>query len=555
MRVTRPGGLVLALTVVVALAWGTAVGRTAERAWVTVLSTTDLHGNLLPVDYYTDRADARGLAKVATLVRQARAENPTGTILVDSGDTIQGSPLQYVHNTRNNTPPDAMMRAMSALGYDAMAVGNHEYNFGLSVLEKARREASFPWISANTYRALGDEPYHQPYVVKEVHGVRVGILGLTTGGVPSWENPDNIPRLEFRQPLVEARHWVRVLRNDEDADIVVVAMHMGLEEDLTSGVVTPGQVRFENEALAIAREVPGIDLILMGHTHREVPGVTVNGVLLAQASLWGRHLVRADLYAEREGTGRWRVTAKQARTMPVTDQTPVDPEMAAIAEPYDREARAWLSRPIGESAAELTAEQARVADTALVDLVQQVQLEMGQADVSMAAVFNRQARIPAGRVTVRDIAGLYIYDNTLVVLEVTGQQLRAALEHSARFFRDYVPGRLPEALIDERIPDYNFDQAEGVTYELDITQPTGQRIRNLRFKGRPVEPAQTFRLATNNYRVSGGGGYDMYRGARVVSRSSQEIREMIIDWVEKGGRIPSAPSGNWRLVTGVGGNR
>jgi 2',3'-cyclic-nucleotide 2'-phosphodiesterase / 3'-nucleotidase len=547
-RRRRPTVALLSALVVGVLATVLA-GGAAERAWITVLSTTDLHGNLLPIDYYTNREDQRGLAKIATLIKQARAENPSGTVLVDSGDVIQGSPLQYVHNTRNNAPPDAMMRAMSALGYDAMAVGNHEYNFGLTVLEKARREASFPWLSANTYRTGTDDTYHRPYVVKELAGVRVGILGLTTAGVPFWENTENYPGLEFRRPLDAARRWVGVLRSTERVDLVVVAMHMGLEEDLRTGVPTPGQVRFENEALAIAREVPGVNLIVMGHTHRDVPGVSVNGVLIMQANLWGRHLARADVYLERGDDARWRVVGSQSRTLPVTEATAVDPEIAAIAAPYDQEARAWLSRPIGVSAAELTAEQSRVADTALIDLVQRVQLDYGKADVSMAAVFNRQARIPQGQVSVRDIAGLYIYDNTLVVLEMTGGALKAALEHSARFFKAYVPGRRPEELVDERIPDYNFDQAEGVTYDLDITRPVGQRVRNLRFKGAPLADTQMLRVATNNYRVSGGGGYSMYADAKVILRSSQEIREMIIDWVEKGGTIPSKPTDNWRIVT------
>jgi 2',3'-cyclic-nucleotide 2'-phosphodiesterase/3'-nucleotidase len=538
----------IALTFVVALI-GSSHPRTAGRAWLTVLSTTDLHGNLLPIDYYTDAPDARGLAKVATLVRQARKENPAGTLLLDSGDVIQGSPIEYVHNTINNAPPDPMMRAMSALGFDAMAVGNHEYNYGLKVLEKARSEAVFPWLSANTYKAGTNENFHRPYLLKEVNGVRVGVLGLTTAGIPSWENPENYAGLEFREPVVEAKKWVSVLRAQERADVVIVAMHMGMEADLRTGIPTPGQVPHENAALEIARQVPGVDLILMGHTHREVPGVVTNGVLLAQANLWGRHLARADLYLEQDDSGRWHVVARQSRTIPVTPQTETDAEIASLAASYDRETRDWLTRVIGESGAELTAADARVRDTAILDLVQRVQLEAGHADVSMVASFNPQARMPRGPVSVRDIAGLYVYDNTLVVLDVTGGQLRDALEHSARFFKDFVPGRTPAELVDERIPDYNFDVAEGVTYDLDISRPQGQRIVNLRFHGQPVTPAQRFRLATNNYRVNGGGGYVMYRGATEVYRSSQEIREMIIEWVERHHQIPSEPTNNWRIVT------
>jgi 2',3'-cyclic-nucleotide 2'-phosphodiesterase (5'-nucleotidase family) len=180
--------------------------------------------------------------------------------------------------------------------------------------------------------------------------------------------------------------------------------------------------------------------------------------------------------------------------------------------------------------------------------VQRVQLEAGRADVSMVANFNPAARVPRGPVAVRDIAGIYVYDNTLVVLEITGAQLKAALEHSAAFFREYVAGKTPAELVDERIEDYNFDVAEGVSYDLNIARPLGRRIQNLRFRGQAVSPDQRFRLATNNYRANGGGGYTMYKGAPELYRSSEEIREMIIDWVERHKDIPIEPTNNWRLV-------
>jgi 2',3'-cyclic-nucleotide 2'-phosphodiesterase (5'-nucleotidase family) len=180
-------------------------------------------------------------------------------------------------------------------------------------------------------------------------------------------------------------------------------------------------------------------------------------------------------------------------------------------------------------------------------LIQRVQLEAGKADVSMTALFNAQARIPKGPVTVRDIAGLYIYENTLVTIEVTGQQLKDALEHSAKYFLSYVPGKKPSDLVDDKIPSFNFDIAEGVSYDLDITKPVGSRIQNLQFKGKPVLPTQRLRLVTNNYRVNGGGGYSMYKDAPVVYKSSEEIRELIVDWVERNKTIPAEPTKNWRL--------
>src|SRR5215207_7739658 len=418
-----------------------------DRVQITILGTTDLHGNINPIDYYTNKADNRGLAKVATLIRRVRKEQPN-VVLIDSGDTIQGSPLASFHSRKNNAPPDPMMLVMSALNYDAMAVGNHEYNFGLKVLEKARSEANFPWLSANTYDKAKQQTHYKPYIVKEVAGVRIGIIGFTTPGVPNWDNPPNYAGLEFHNPVDEARKWVPVVREQEKADVVVIAMHMGLGEDLRAGDVSPGQVPHENEAISIAKEVPGVDVIFMGHTHRDVPSLYINGVLLTQANHWGRHLARADLYLQKAGTG-WRMYAKSARTIPADDRVEPDPEVVKLAEPYDIETQGWLSKVIGESAEELTAREARFRDSAILDLIQKVQMDAGKADVSMVANFNAEARIAKGPVSVRDIAGLYVYENTLVVLEVTGRQLKDALEHSARYFKTYVPGKAPADLIDE----------------------------------------------------------------------------------------------------------
>src|SRR6202008_2728921 len=188
------------------------VGRSfaPDRVQITILGTTDLHGNILPIDYYTNKPDNRGIAKIATLIKRVRREHPN-VLLIDSGDTIQGSPLESFHGRKNNQPPDPMMLVMNSLNYDAMTVGNHEYNFGLKVLEKARSEAKFPWLSANTYETgvkRTPATHYAPYVIKEVQGVRIGILGLTTPGIPSWENVPNYAGLEFHETVSEAKKWV-----------------------------------------------------------------------------------------------------------------------------------------------------------------------------------------------------------------------------------------------------------------------------------------------------------------------------------------------------------
>jgi 2',3'-cyclic-nucleotide 2'-phosphodiesterase/3'-nucleotidase len=339
MTKRKPSPFIYSLATLVILLALVLVGRSfaPERIQITILGTTDLHGNILSVDYYTNKPDNRGLAKIATLIKRIRKEQPN-VLLIDSGDTIQGTPLESFHNRKNNKPPDPMMLMMTSLNYDAMAVGNHEYNFGLKVLEKARKEAGFPWLSSNTYDKATGKPHYKPYIVKEVAGVKIGILGLTTPGVPNWDNPPNYAGLEFHEPVAEARKWVPILRDQEKADVVVIAMHMVLEEDLRTGEINPG------------------------HTHREVPAVYINGVLLTQANHWGRHLARADLYLQKAGSG-WRMYAKSARTIPADDRVEPDPEIVKLAEPYDRETQGWLSRIIGDSSQELTAREARFRDT------------------------------------------------------------------------------------------------------------------------------------------------------------------------------------------------
>jgi len=434
---------------------------------------------------------------------------------------------------------------MNALGYDAMAVGNHEFNFGLEVLWKAKREAKFPILAANLRQQYKDGAEHfQPYVIKVMSGVRVGVVGLVTPGVPRWEIPANYRGYQF-EPLVDAARRV-IPEVRRQADLVVVIAHSGLGPDpAANGRSAEAEIPGENAVLALARKVPGIDVILFGHTHLEVKEKTVNDVLLVQAKNWGQSLARVDIELTRSPAGGpWQVTQKHATTIPVTNNIPPDPEIARLAEPYHQATQAYLDTPVATSAKELDGITARYEDHPLVDLIHKVQMEYGHADVSLATMFFPGERIPAGKVTVRQIAALYIYENTLYTVEMTGAQLVQALEHAASFFPAWpFPAGEPPHL-----PGYNADSAEGVSYSVDLTQPAGQRIHDLTFKGKPLDPAARLRVAINNYRYTGGSHYDMFKGLPVVYRSPQEIRELIIEYVTRTGVIPTTADGNWRIV-------
>lgn len=520
----------------------------AGRVHLVLLATADLHGNLLPKDYHANSERSVGLAKLSTLIQTVRAEEPESQVmLLDAGDTIQGTPLAYYHARKNNAPEDPMMRVMNHLKYDAMTVGNHEFNFGLQVLRKAEREANFPWLSANIYENGSDATAFAPYLVKNLNGVRVGVLGITTPGMPAWEEPANIEGLRFENPVEQARKWVHHLKHVEQVDVVVILAHMGLEQDLRTGVASNDVVPMENAAFRLAEQVEGIDVILMAHTHRAVEALDVNGVRLVQPGRHGDHLARVDLFFDVRDGQATRI-ALNSRLLPVMEQVLADPEVVAIARPYDAATEAWLDQPIGYSEHALHATRARFEDSAILDLVHRVQLEVGDADLSFAASFTERAHIPEGPVTVRDIAGLYIYENTLMVVEMTGQQVIDALEHSAKYFKQANGSKDIRTVVDESMPGYNFDTVEGLSYQIDLRRPVGSRIRNATYQGEALQPEQRFRVAVNHYRRNGGGGYVMFRDAPVLHQSSDSIRNLIIEWVSERKQIPTEPSQNWELL-------
>jgi 2',3'-cyclic-nucleotide 2'-phosphodiesterase/3'-nucleotidase len=522
----------------------------AETASVTLLATTDLHAHLLPYDYFTRQPAARGLAAAASLVEEVRREM-RHTLLVDVGDTIQGSPLASVYQASvaagTATAPEPMMSAMNALGYDAMVVGNHEFNFGPGSLEAARRAARFPWLSSNVRREDG-RPAFVPFVLKDLGGVKVAIVGVTTTAVPQWEKPENIRGLVFEDP-VEALDRTLAELERERPDVVVAAVHGGLDRDPLTGVLHPGEKPGENPVFAIAERFPQLAAIVYGHTHRREEGRRVNGLLLVQPRNWGMEVARIDLALERAPGGRWHLAGASSRLLAVTPETAADPRVVEIARPYHEAAERWLDREVAVAPADLTAARGRLEDTALVDAIHEVQLHAARADVSFTALFQPRVRVSRGPVTARDVAALYVYDNELYAIEGNGRMVREALENAARYFRTCPePSCARGPLVDPDVRGYNYDMAQGVEYEIDLTRPAGQRVRNLRRGGVPLRDEEPLRIALNSYRAAGSSGYTMFQGARVAWRSGRDIRDLMVDYYREKGRLPERPDGNWRLV-------
>ena len=520
---------------------GSSFAAAADRVVVTILETSDLHGHLLPWDYQRARPADDGLARVASRIAAIRKETPN-VLLLDAGDTIQGTPIEFLHAKDPSKGPDPMAEAMSALKYDAMTVGNHEFNFGLAVLHKAQRESAFPWLSANTRNADGSAAFPE-YIVKTVAGIRIGVLGLTTPNIPNWEPEKNRSGLRWEDPVQTASRLVPLLRGKERCDFVVALIHSGPEIDLKTG--EPDGTEDENRVAAVSK-VPGIDLLLTGHTHRRIPLTRLNGVAMIQPGRWGDVLGRVDVTFEKSGK-RVKVADLTAALLPSDESVPTDPVIAAIAAPYDQAARAYMEEVVAVADGDFPGARARLEDTALLDFVNGTMLEATGADLSMTSLLpGRFEGFRKGPIRVRNVYALYPYENQLVEIEIDGATLKDCLEHAAEFYgtAQWEDGKLVLKPKEGMIP-YNFDVVEGASYRIDPTAPVGTRVKDLAYKGRPVQATDRFTLAVNAYRAQGSGGYKALKGAKVVRELPDEIRELLIERLRKIGHVRPETDHNW----------
>ncbi|GAB1645744.1 bifunctional metallophosphatase/5'-nucleotidase [Krasilnikovia sp. MM14-A1259] len=553
--------------------------RPAPKTYdLTVLGTSDTHGNVFNWDYYLDREfddkahNDVGVAKLAALVNQIRAQRcGKATLVLDAGDTIQGTPLatyyakqEPITSTGEKHP---MSRAMNVLHYDAVTLGNHEFNYGLPLLNLWIRQLGFPALAANAVDAATGRPAFTPYVIKKVSlgpgapTLRVGILGLTNPGVAIWDRANVEGKLEFRDMVATAAHWVPVIRA-RGADLVIISAHGGDSGTSSYGPELPN----ENPSALIAAQVPGIDAILFGHAHAEVAqrfvtnAATGAQVLLSEPSKWGERLTRMDFTLTRD-RGRWQVTGKSSTTLN-TNTVAEDPAVLAAVQAQHAKTVAYVNQVVATSTAELSAAESRYRDTPILDYINRVQTDTvaaalaGTADaalpvLSIAAPFSRTAVFPRGEVKIKDVAGLYIYDNTLEAVVLTGAEVKAYLEYSAKYFVTLDPQAPvdPATLSDPAVPDYNYDVLSGVDYDIDISRPVGDRITRLQFGGADVPADARFVVAVNNYRRSGGGNFPGIVKSQVYN-AQLEIRQLLIDWAQAKGQIDPADFfvANWRLV-------
>ena len=552
------------LVAALAVAWAAPAGA----AELVIMATTDIHANIYPWDYYSNQPNpAVGLAKIYTLVKEIRAAHPN-TLLFDNGDLIQGSPLaSYLVNMGLPAPGEVhpIIDVLNRMGYDAATTGNHEFNFGLDYADNTIAGAQFPYVVANVYHPGTQDPYYTPYVILErkIDGqpIRIGVIGFVPPQIMVWDRTNLTGKVEAGQILDAARRFIPEIKA-AGADIIIALAHTGADPD----------DRSENAAYALAMEFPEIDVIIAGHSHLEIPGAglpqhpdgKVNGVQLVQPGFWGQYLGVVTLTLERENSG-WRVTDKRAELRP-TAEVEAAAEVLEWAKDVHTATLAFVNEPIGVTLIPISSRASLLTDNPVTQLINEVQMlyveELlkgteyeGLPVLSAAAPFKSGrggeldwTEIPAGDITVGDVASIYIYDNTLKALLINGAELKAWLEHAAQKFHQMTPGRGEEPLYTD-FRGYNFDQIDGVEYQIDVTRPLGDRIVGLTFQGEPVRPDQWFVLATNNYRADGGGGFPATgANARVVLDPGIASRELIVQYIAERGVINPVPDHNWSLV-------
>ncbi len=573
-----------------------------------ILETTDLHMNLINYDYYQDKlTDEYGLAKTVTLIKAARAE-AKNTLLFDNGDLLQGNPMGDFVARVEPLAQGAVhpaYKVLNAIGVDAANIGNHEFNYGLPFLRQAIAGAAFPYVNANVHIDDGDgNPDNDahaftPYVllarsfVDEAgasHKLKIGVIGFVPPQIMMWDKQQLEGKLTVRDIQATARRLVPEMRA-KGADIVVAIPHSGFERSET----TP---RFAENSVARLAEIPGIDAILFGHSHGEFPGAffakypkvdlnrgTINGVPAVMPGRWGDHLGVIDLQLD-NSSGAWKVVNSRAELRPITDRASrkplvaADPMVAELVKDEHAGTLAYVRGQVASTRSPITSYFAQVADDPSVQIVSQAQLAYAKRALqgtefealpllSASAPFKAGGRqgwnyytdIPAGTLSVRNVADLYIYPNTIKAVRVSGATVREWLEMSAGQFNRINPsGPTEQPLLNDSFRTYNFDTLDGVSYQIDVTQPArydsggklvapeARRIVNLRYQDQPIDERASFIVVTNNYRASGGGGFPGLDGKNIVMDAPDENRDALVQYMRSSGTLEPAADNNWRIL-------
>lgn len=532
---------------------------------ISFVETSDVHGNYLPYDFINGRPGEGGLARVCTYVEKLRnKQGKDRVVLLDNGDILQGQPTAYYYDYIDTTSPHLCADVLNFMHYDAGTVGNHDVETGHAVYDRWVSQCRYPVLGANVIDVRSGKPYWKPYTILKRQGVRIAVLGMITPCIPMWLPQNLWENLRFDDQEAIARQYMPEMQRQ--ADVIVGLFHSGVGKDT---ITTP---RAEHAAVAVARRVPGFDVVFCGHDHREahrwVQNVAGKEVLVLNPAANAHAVAQADVTLTLKGK---KVIDKkvQGRVVSVLNEQPHAGFMQHFAKQYEA-VRQFTSKRIGRSTAAMTTTPAFFGPSAFIDFIHQMQLDISGADISFAAPLAMDAAIPEGDIHVRDMFNLYRYENMLYVMKLTGREVKDYLEYSYAHWTAQMHAptdhmllfranahELADAWQRLQYPSYNFDSAAGICYTVDLTKPVGQKITITQMAdGTPFSLRKTYRCAVNSYRGN-GGGYLLTKGAgiaadelpkRIVWSTDKDLRYYLMTRIEQMGTISPAPLNQWRFI-------
>lgn len=508
-----------------------------------VMFTSDTHGYLLPINYADNTKSSAGLSILASAIKDIRSDN---ALLLDLGDTIQGSPLVYFHQLNRNKYPNPVGVMMNKMNYDYYIPGNHDFNYGNEYLNRFVKQLNCTTLCSNIYKN-GDYLFKQGYDIKTYQaGFKVLIIGITTKYIPNWENPKYIKGLEFRDPYEVTKALVNQYR--DQVDLVIVGYHGGLERDLHTReefVKDTG----ENQGFKIFDKIKGVDILLTGHQHRTICE-NVNNRVVMQPGCNAALLGVVDItYTKTNGKFKKQL---EPRFVKATDYAP-DMELVNAIQKIEKANQKFLDEVIGfvpdNNLYIKNLVKARLNKHPIVDFINKIQLETSKAMLSSTSLANTVTGFQK-EITVRNVLSTYIYANTLVVVEITGKILKEYLEKCA----EYILIEDGKIIANPRfsypkLEHYNYDMIDGIDYTFNLLKPFGQRVVSIKYKEKEINPDEIFTIVLNNYRANGGGDFYMLKDLKVVKEIPFNVAELIIDYIRRKKIIKVKGKKNIKLIT------
>ena len=509
-----------------------------------ILSTSDIHGCILAKNYADNSKVGYGLSVASNIIKEKKNKN---TILIDVGDDLQGNPLMYFHQLNRKDYPNPLAKVFNYLNYDYFVPGNHDFNYGLDYLEDFIKAIKAKTLCSNIYSSSDEYLFKYPYDIKEFeNGPKVGIIGLTTQYIPNWENPSFIKDIKFINAYESLKSTVKKLR--KEVDLVVVAYHGGFERDLSTNkpyVVDTG----ENLGSKIINNIKGIDVLITAHQHRKISEIAKD-VLIIQSGSKGESVGMIDIEFSYED--KWTIKNKTSALIKSEDY-PEDENITNLVKETETACQEFLDKKIGNVVLDnLKVEDmfnARLNKHPIVTFINQVQLEYSKAMISATSLPNEVTGF-SKVITVRNVLSTYVYANTLSVLEVSGEILKRILEKNAEYFicEDGEPKINPRFYY-PKMQHYNYDMFDGIDYIIDVSEPFGKRIKELKYKNASISDDQKFSFVVNNYRASGGGDFVEYKNLRVIRQIPFDITELIIDYIVKHGNLKIENKNNIKIIS------